>query len=313
MIPSRSQNVSGWESESGQSVTFTGTGWDMTKFLSIFGWESIPSQSVYSRFFGKYSQRPNNGIFPDLQHWYFDQLNVGSLSADFDSTITTHDGDSRAVSKETNPNKKAGTPTIPWRLLWSRSVWWPMPDLAPGTPSHAAAVGNLVRRHLKGNWKTRKSDRYVQTVGSITETDVIPGRTGSQLHRGSQDVSKREKRSLVNQWLGNTCQGDRAERDGLGSWKRQIQKVVRGQKTGRHQTGCWRKNALRSWIRWSADIFRIIFWKVSYSRSAGIIFVRINQVLNQNFSGFLTILTTHFNHNPFLWATSKSWLLTSKS
>ena len=39
---------------------------------TIFGYESLPSQSTYSRFFGKFSQARNTAVFPELQ--------AGSLS-----------------------------------------------------------------------------------------------------------------------------------------------------------------------------------------------------------------------------------------
>ena len=52
---------------------------------SIFGWQRMPSQSTYSRFFGKFSQGLNTEVFPGLQHWFFDQLNTGALTIDFDS------------------------------------------------------------------------------------------------------------------------------------------------------------------------------------------------------------------------------------
>ena len=53
---------------------------------SIFGWEQMPSQSTYSRFFGKFSQKRNTEVFPCLQHWFFDQIKVDNITVDFDST-----------------------------------------------------------------------------------------------------------------------------------------------------------------------------------------------------------------------------------
>ncbi len=34
---------------------------------TIFGWDKMPSQSTYSRFFGKFSQCRNTAVFPSLQ------------------------------------------------------------------------------------------------------------------------------------------------------------------------------------------------------------------------------------------------------
>jgi len=53
----------------------------------IFGMSSLPSQSTYSRFFGKFSQASNNRIFPQLQHWTLQPIDTGALTMDFDSTV----------------------------------------------------------------------------------------------------------------------------------------------------------------------------------------------------------------------------------
>lgn len=44
---------------------------------SIFGYECLPSQSTYSRFFGKFLQARNTAVFPPLQRWFFSQINIG--------------------------------------------------------------------------------------------------------------------------------------------------------------------------------------------------------------------------------------------
>ena len=63
---------------------------------SIFGWKSMPpSQSTYSRFWGKFSQQLNTEVSPELQHWFFDQLNTGALTIDFDSTVITREGSAK--------------------------------------------------------------------------------------------------------------------------------------------------------------------------------------------------------------------------
>ncbi len=73
---------------------------------AIFGWNSMPSQSTYSRFFGKFSQKRNTEVFPQLQHWFLDQLEVDNITIDFDSTIITRYGDQQGSAKGYNPNKK---------------------------------------------------------------------------------------------------------------------------------------------------------------------------------------------------------------
>lgn len=49
---------------------------------AIFGYERLPSQSTYSRFFGKFSQARNTSVFPPLQRWFFEQINLGAVTVD---------------------------------------------------------------------------------------------------------------------------------------------------------------------------------------------------------------------------------------
>ena len=76
----------------------------------IFGCESLPSQSTYSRLFGKFSQTSNRAVFPPLQCWCFSQINVGavypSISAPLDRDGIGDVGDDRI------------------RRLWTRHLWY---------------------------------------------------------------------------------------------------------------------------------------------------------------------------------------------
>jgi hypothetical protein len=66
----------------------------------------MPSQSTYIRFFGKFSQKRNTKVFLVLQHWFFDQISIDSLTVDFDSTILNRYGDQEGSAKGYNPNKR---------------------------------------------------------------------------------------------------------------------------------------------------------------------------------------------------------------
>lgn len=72
----------------------------------IFGFRSIPSQSTYSRFFHKFSQKRNTEVFPELQKWLFDKINIGAVTVDFDSTVITRSGSQEGAAKGYNPNKR---------------------------------------------------------------------------------------------------------------------------------------------------------------------------------------------------------------
>lgn len=73
---------------------------------SIFNMEQMPSQSTYSRFFGKFSQKRNTEVFPVLQKWFFDQIGVDCLTVDFDSTVITRYGNQEGSAVGYNPNKR---------------------------------------------------------------------------------------------------------------------------------------------------------------------------------------------------------------
>ena len=68
----------------------------------------MPSQITYSRFFGKFLLKRNTEVFPCLQHWFFDRLNVDNLTIDFDNTLITRNGEQQCSAKRNNPNKRGG-------------------------------------------------------------------------------------------------------------------------------------------------------------------------------------------------------------
>ncbi len=71
----------------------------------IFNLRRFPSQSTYSRFFHKFGQGRNHRVFPSLQHWFFSQIDVGSLSVDLDSSVLTRYGEQEGAAVGYNPSK----------------------------------------------------------------------------------------------------------------------------------------------------------------------------------------------------------------
>ncbi len=57
----------------------------------------MPTQSTYSRFFGKFSRKMNTEVFPQLQHWFYEQIGVDNITVDFDSTVITRYGNQKVV------------------------------------------------------------------------------------------------------------------------------------------------------------------------------------------------------------------------
>ena len=72
----------------------------------IFGWSSMPSQSTYSRFFGKFSQKRNTEVFPKIQKWFLEQIQIERITLDLDSTVITRYGEQEGSAKGYNPRKR---------------------------------------------------------------------------------------------------------------------------------------------------------------------------------------------------------------
>lgn len=72
----------------------------------IFGWDKMPSQSTYSRFFGRFSQKRNTEVFPELQKWFINQIEIDNITLDIDSTVITRSGKQEGAAKGYNPNKR---------------------------------------------------------------------------------------------------------------------------------------------------------------------------------------------------------------
>ena len=107
----------------------------------IFGYESLPSQSTYSRFFGKFSQARNTAVFPSLQRWFFSQMNIGAVSVDFDSTVITREGEQEGSAKGYNPNRRGRNSHHPLVAFISQTRMVANAWLRPG---NTAACSNCV-------------------------------------------------------------------------------------------------------------------------------------------------------------------------
>jgi len=106
---------------------------------SIFGWNQMPSQSTYSRFFGKFSQGRNTEVFPKWQHWFLNQLGVDNLTIDFDSTVITRYGDQQGSAKGYNPNKKGRNSHHPLMAFVSQTRMVANAWLRPGNTADSSS------------------------------------------------------------------------------------------------------------------------------------------------------------------------------
>ena len=76
-----------------------------TVLQEIFDIKRLPSQATYSRFFHKFNWKLNNEIFPQLQYKFLEQIDIGALTIDLDSSVITRYGNQEGAKKGYNPKK----------------------------------------------------------------------------------------------------------------------------------------------------------------------------------------------------------------
>lgn len=76
-----------------------------TTLQSIFEFKRMPSLATYSRFFHKFSLKRNSEVFPILQQKFLEQIDVGELTIDLDSTVITRYGEQEGARRGYNPKK----------------------------------------------------------------------------------------------------------------------------------------------------------------------------------------------------------------
>jgi hypothetical protein len=101
----------------------------------------MPSQSTYSRFFGRISQVRNTEVFPELQKWFFSQIKVGAVTVDFDSTVISREGSQQGSAKGYNPNRRGRNSHHPLIAFISQTRMVANAWLRPG---NTAACSNCV-------------------------------------------------------------------------------------------------------------------------------------------------------------------------
>lgn len=73
---------------------------------NLFGWHQAPSQSTYSRYFHKFTQKRSDAVFKELNMWFFNQWQMDNITLDVDSSVLTRYGEQQQDSnKGYNPQK----------------------------------------------------------------------------------------------------------------------------------------------------------------------------------------------------------------
>lgn len=147
---------------------------------SIFGWNKTPSQSTFSRFFGKFPQARNTEVFPPLQHWFFNQLNVDNITVDFDSTVITRYGDQEGSAKGYNPNKRGRNSHHPLMAFVSQTRMVANAWLRPGNTADSSSCKSFMEETFNEALKGKKvglvradSGFYTEELMSYLETESL--------------------------------------------------------------------------------------------------------------------------------------------
>lgn len=146
----------------------------------IFGFEQMPSQSTYSRFFKKFTQARNSRVFPSLQHWFFSQIEVDNLTIDFDSTVITKYGEQEGSALGYNPNKRGRNSHHPLMAFISQTKMVANAWLRPGnTTASSNCVAfmqetfNDILQHKKIGLVRGDSGFYTEDIMSFLETQQL--------------------------------------------------------------------------------------------------------------------------------------------
>ncbi|MBL4624171.1 MAG: IS1380 family transposase [Flavobacteriales bacterium] len=147
---------------------------------SIFCWDKMPSQSTYSRFFGKFSQARNTEVFPKLQHWFFDQINIDNITIDFDSTVITRYGEQEGSAKGYNPNKKGRNSHHPLMAFVSQTRMVANAWLRPGNTADSSGCKAFMEETFSQVLRDKKvglvradSGFYTEELMSYLESETL--------------------------------------------------------------------------------------------------------------------------------------------
>ena len=136
---------------------------------SIFQWNEMPSQSTYSRFFRKFSQKRNTELFPALQRWFFDQIGVDNLTVDFDSTVLTRYGEQEGSVKGYNPNKRGRNSHHPLMAFVGQTRMVANAWLRPGNTADSSSCKSFMQETFKEALKGKKVGLVRADSGFYTE------------------------------------------------------------------------------------------------------------------------------------------------
>ena len=140
-----------------------------TTLQKIFGWDEMPSQSTYSRFFGKFSQKRNTEVFPSAQKWFIDNLGIANITLDFDSTVITRSGTQQGSAKGYNPNRKGRNSHHPLMAFISQTRMVANAWLRPGNTADSSSCVEFMQETFEHILKDKTVGLVRADSGFYTE------------------------------------------------------------------------------------------------------------------------------------------------
>ncbi len=140
-----------------------------TVLQDIFGFENMPSQSTYSRFFNKFSLAKNTEIFPELQNWLINLVNIERITVDLDSTVITRAGTQEGSAKGYNPLKRGRNSHHPLIAFISQTRMVANAWLRPGNTADSSSCEEFLQETLNHALKGHKVGLIRADSGFYTE------------------------------------------------------------------------------------------------------------------------------------------------
>ena len=135
----------------------------------IFGWGRMPSQSTYSRFFGKFSQKRNTAVFPAARKWFVDSLGIDNVVIDLDSTVITRWGDQQGSLKGYNPDRRGRNSHHPLMAFISQARMVANAWLRPGNTADSSSCVEFMQETFGHILKDKKVGLVRADSGFYTE------------------------------------------------------------------------------------------------------------------------------------------------
>jgi hypothetical protein len=114
----------------------------------MFDWKSVPSVATFTRFFNRFTQPKIDTSFGNLGRWFWSQMQPGTRTLDFDSTVITRYGGQEGAQKGYNPQNRGKGSHHPLMAFVADLRMVLHGWMRPGNTNDASNAQNFVREAL---------------------------------------------------------------------------------------------------------------------------------------------------------------------